>query len=338
MTSEAQLDRSESGLEFDPHFEEQYHTRNVVERHGGRTRYVDILPKETHEHSRTILLAPGFISGIEQQSLPIRRFYEAGHRVISVNHARSGKPVSSEPGFHDHITQKADNLAGALEHAGAENVTVVAHSEGFVSSVLMALRWSRNCYPKDMPHGIDIEKIIGVAPFGLVESNMEHITGFGPMILDGARQMRDHPQSGEIGKAVFKYLLNHPARTPQEARALRKVHAFDHAAAVASEIPVHIMLHHNDEVISSKRHYKLFKKKAEEDELPFEQIWWMVDREPKHAGLLNDEGTIRAAIDLAEKADSNRLIDIGLKSAEVSTNGLMQAVEEQRHTAISESP
>ncbi len=279
---------------FDPEFEDQFKRREVANVHGTENHYVDVKKPNT-PYLGSLLLAPGYLSGIVQQKTAIQGFYDMGYRVISNSPSPDDDPVASEEGYSNEIVQDADALFHVLNHAEVDCATIVGHSRGFVSAVLMAKRWSNNAYSE---HLTEVEQIIGVAPYALVNSAKDQITGFVPMLFNGARQMSRHPDSREVGLATAKGVLKNPRKTFRVGWKLKDTDIFDDAVELARTIPVHALFFYDDQIVKPKSHYQLFKRMAEEmkeqnEALPL-QVSTFIDRSGDHSTYLLDQKVTEA--------------------------------------------
>ena len=219
-------------------FERQFNDSRTIELDGEKIGFVDLVP-EKQRYEMPLLVAPGWAETPETLKNAIESFFDAGRRVVSVEHGRrvprwsdeNVEPILSEKekevlaGYHlseDYEELpvpellKAKALLAVLDECRIEKADAMAHSEGAMNVVIAALLQPDR-----------FRNIILVGPAGLTDKGEDNalkrtIGGLGSAMQDARRTFKE-PGTKEALVRGVKELAYYVAASP--AAALEEIGA-----------------------------------------------------------------------------------------------------------------
>jgi pimeloyl-ACP methyl ester carboxylesterase len=270
-------------------FDEQFARRERFPTLGGYISVVDVTPPDflADSDGTPVVFVPGFLANVEGFRLTMEAFAATGKRVIGLTNSYQKSPRFNVGRYHDTIVQKCDDLLTLVAEKSLHGCDVIAHSEGFTVSVLASKIYAGE-HDGTQPFRI----IEGVAPHGLRRLDVQDAIRGPMMIVEGARQMTRHPNVGAIFRGTLHYCRNNARQMSREAIALLGTDVAGIVNEVAAGTDVGVLLLRADEVISARKHYRLF----ESGQLRVSAVSTVVNRNARHAALLLDPTTIGAAV------------------------------------------
>ncbi len=223
-------------------FENQFKKREHWKVAGGTAEVVDLEPENPETKDKVpMLFAPAWACDLDVYEPTLREIFNQGHRVISLNHPRTGGDMNKAleelglklkdfpmlPNTPEQI-RKALNILGILEKKNIKKVDAVAHSEGALNTIIAAMlepERFRNII-LFAPAGLIGEDTLprlakGFAGQGKRAESMEHVAVTEDERLVGARARA----------SVLGYVTNNPLRAFGEISDL-------------SRTQIHEMLHY----------------------------------------------------------------------------------------------
>ena len=216
-------------------FEEQFGDVRTVEIFGENVDFIDITPAE-QKYENPLFMAPGWSETPTTFKDTIEVFFDAGHRVLSVDHGRlvphAGDPyplsaderailaeynVEKQGGVPIPELLKAKALLEILNHQSVKKTDVVAHSEGAIYTMVAAALSPER-----------FGDIVLVGPASLVEEDsvLHRVAGGVRTYLQGFKKMIVEPESREALMRGDIESMKTIARNP--AAALEEVAAIAH--------------------------------------------------------------------------------------------------------------
>ncbi|MFA6535922.1 MAG: hypothetical protein WC250_01095 [Candidatus Paceibacterota bacterium] len=117
-------------------FEEQFRKKFSVTVRGKNIYFVDVAPNQAVEVP--IFLGPGWGETPNTFKDTIRVLFEAGFRVLCVEHSRQDLKLITKGNLPHLELQKAETILQILEAQKVDAVSLIAHSEGAINCIISA--------------------------------------------------------------------------------------------------------------------------------------------------------------------------------------------------------
>lgn len=272
----------------DTWFDVEFKKRAHYETSGGHITVVDISPAQTEDIS-PIVFVNGFMSNIDSFQLTMRGFYNSGRRVIGLNHSNRHSNTKHGLPFHDAISQKAEDLITLVDIMELENCDVIAHSEGFMVSMIASSILSQDKYTR-----LPFNNILGVSPAGVKKLGVDDALKSPAMLLKGAFEMSSHPNKTAIALNTLKYIGKNALKIPRESLAIMGTEVSNLINQLARQIAIGVLLVPKDEVISAKKLISVL----ESEEVKVRAYELVEGTASGHSAILCDQKTINSAISM----------------------------------------
>lgn len=207
------------GAIFKASYERRY---KVPARGGGFVEAVHIIPPEIT--GLPVLLAPGWANGIELSKVVLEELYKLGRPTVMVDHARFGIQTSDESAVPKPAQRKSASLIAALDYFQANQVDVIAHSEGGINSAYAALQ-----------HPGRIRDMVLIGSAGLMRD--DDLIGLGQRFIlkegtallfgDSERTQERPPSKVKLMLNIGKYVLSNPRWSIEENLAIAQQRSID---------------------------------------------------------------------------------------------------------------